>query len=100
MSPSHDVHRNVAGRRQAFRERAVAMTTSSLHSKRTASPAPAHSFFVYLNSGEVRNVGLATSMHLTEDEVVILNGETRVTGFPRSDVYFCSGELVAPPCLT
>ena len=77
------------------------MATTNLH-KRGATPPPAssRSFFVYLNSGEVCSVDLATNVQLTDREVVILNGETRLAGFPRSDVYFCSGELIAPPSLT
>ena len=76
------------------------MTTSEFNRAPAAgAPAAGQSFFVYLNSGEVRTIGHATSMHLTQDELVICNGEARLTGFPRRDVYFCSGELVSPPSL-
>jgi hypothetical protein len=76
------------------------MTSSELRQDKSGAITPEQRFFVYFNAGDVRSVGPATSMHLTDDEVVILDGDVRVSGFPRRDVYFCSGELVAPPFLT
>jgi hypothetical protein len=76
------------------------MTTPELRPDKSDLIATEGRFFVYLNKGEVQNVGPATSMRLTDDEVVILDGDVRVTGFPRRDVYFCSNEPVAPPSLT
>ena len=52
--------------------------------------------YVHLCLGGVVELHPATSIKLTQDFVVILNGEEVVTSFPRESVYFVADEPMEP----
>jgi hypothetical protein len=52
--------------------------------------------FVYTYAGTVEEVRPVSSVSLTEDSVVLFNGETPLVSYPRLDVSFCSREPMQP----
>ena len=52
--------------------------------------------FVYLCSGDIKEVSNATSVTLSLTEVLLYQGKKLLQSFPRAQVYFCSPTRVPP----
>jgi hypothetical protein len=57
------------------------------HPEVTNGPA-GRTFYVYLNNGDIEEIGAMTAALLTDRELVVLLGEDQVAAFPKRDVYF------------
>lgn len=55
--------------------------------------------YVHLCSGNVIEVQPATAVRVTDDEVIVLDGEDVVATFRRNDVYFAADVPMEPPSL-
>ena len=69
---------------------------SSGLSRGASGPALARTLYVHMNSGQVIESFPSTSVRMTDNSLVVLNGDETVATFARAVVYFATYRLEQP----